>query len=147
MRLQRLRRHATPVANDRGKDNSAVDIAPAASPRRRSGSFQNAPHVRRNAETDWRIRRRLILRKLPGDIRLQGGDIDVARVEHRNGVTIVTERRKKMFQRHVGRTGTGREFRAARQRCAEIRRHGNLTKFSGSHAHDVSRMIKTASAA
>jgi hypothetical protein len=52
-----------------------------------------------------------------------------------------------MLQRHIRRTGTGREFRAARQRCAEIRRHRNLTKFSVSHAHDVSRMINTASAA
>jgi len=147
MRLQRLRRHAPPVPDDRGKDNRPVDVAATASPRRCGGSFQNAPHVRRNAETDGRIGRRFALRKLPGDIRFQGGDIDVARVEHCNGVTIVAKRRKQMLQRHVRRTGTGSEFRAARQRCAEVRRHRNLTKFSGSHAHDVSRMIKTASAA
>jgi hypothetical protein len=84
---------------------------------------------------------------LPGDIRFRSRDIDVARVEHCDGVMIVTERCKQMFQRDVRRTGSGREFRSARQRCAEIRRHGNLTKFSGSHAHDVSRMIRTASAA
>jgi len=70
MRLQRLRRHAPPVPDDRGKDDGAVDIAPAASARRRGSSFQNAPHVLRNAETHRRIGRRFALRKLPGDIRL-----------------------------------------------------------------------------
>jgi hypothetical protein len=70
MRLQRLRRHAPPVADDRGKDNRPVDVAATASPRRRGGSFQNAPHVLRNTETDGRIGRRFALRKLPGDIRL-----------------------------------------------------------------------------
>jgi hypothetical protein len=39
MRLQRLRRDATAIPDDRSQDNGAIDIAPPASASRRGSSF------------------------------------------------------------------------------------------------------------
>jgi hypothetical protein len=151
MRLQYLRCGAAPVSHDGGEHDRSVDVTPPAAARRSRGCFQNSPHVLRNPKAHRRFGGIGIgLRKLSDDVGLESGDVDVACVEHRDGVTIIAERRQDMLERDVQSSGGGRELRAARKRCAKIRRHGNLTKLSGSYAHDVSngqvglgRTIKT----
>jgi hypothetical protein len=154
MRLQYLRCGAAPVSHDGGEHDRPVDVTPPAAARRSRGCFQNSPHVLRNPKAHRRFGGIGIgLRKLSDDVGLESGDVDVACVEHRDGVTIIAERRQDMLERDVQSSGGGRELRAARKRCAKIRRHGNLTKLSGSYAHDVSngqvglgRTIKSMSA-
>lgn len=151
MRLQYVRSRAAPIADNCCEDDGAVDIPPSATASRRSGSLENAPYVMRNTET----RRRLPridgrLSKLTDNVGFERGDVNVARVEHCDGVRIVAERRQQVLKSYVGCTGRSRKFGAARQRRAEIRRHRDLSKVSGSYAHDVSRQsvkngVKTSS--
>jgi hypothetical protein len=138
--LQNVGGQTAPVAHNRGKNDSAIDVPASAAPRRRSGRFEDAPHVRRDAEAGRRlVRIDARLRELPHHIRLERRDINVAGVQHRDGVRIVAERRQQMLERDIGRTGASRELGPARQRRAKIRRHRNLSEVSGGYAHDISR--------
>ena len=140
MRLQDVRGQTAPIADDRGKHDGAVNVPASAAPRRRSGRFEDAPHVRRDAEAGRRlVRIDARLRELPHHVRLECRNINVARVEHRNGVRIVAERRQQVLERDIGRASASRKLGPARQRRAKIRRHWNLSEVSGGYAHDISR--------
>lgn len=140
MRLQDVRGQTAPIADDRGKHDGAVNVPASAAPRRRSGRFEDAPHVRRDAEAGRRlVRIDARLRELPHYIRLERRDINVAGVEHRDGVRIVAERRQQVLERDIGRASASRKLGPARQRRAKIRRHWNLSEVSGGYAHDISR--------
>jgi len=142
MCLQNISCETAPVADDRGKHDGAVDVPASAATRRRSGGFQNSPHVRRHTEIGWRvIRVDARLRELSHHVRFEARDINVARVEHRDGVRIVAKRRQKVLQRDIRRTRACRELGPARQRRAKIRRHRDLSEISGGYAHDISRPV------
>jgi hypothetical protein len=138
--LQDVRSRAPPIPDNCCENDGAVDIAPSAAARGRGGGFEDPPYVMRNAEARRRFRRiDGRLRKPTHDVGFERRNINVARVEHCNGVRIVAERRQQMLQSYIGRTGCSRKFGATRQRCTEIRRHRNLSKISSSYAHDISR--------
>jgi len=139
VRLQYLRCGAAPVSDNGGKHDCPVDVTPPAAARRSRGCLQNPADVLRNTEAHRRFGGIGVrLRKLSDDVSLESGDVDVACVEDRDGVTIVAKRRQDVLERNVQSSSAGRELRATRKRCAKIRRHGNLTKLSGSYAHDIS---------
>jgi hypothetical protein len=140
MRLQHLSSSAPGVTDDRGKHNRTIDIASPTTARGGRRRFQDAAHILRDAETDWRLfRGRVGPRKLRNDIRFQRSTVNVARVEHSNGVAIVAKRSQQMFKCNIGRPGGSGKLRPPRQRCAEVRRHRDLTKICGSHAHGISK--------
>lgn len=140
MCLQDIRSRAPPIPDNCCENDGAVDIPPSAAARSCRRSLEDTPHVLRNAEARRRFRRiDGRLRKPAHDVGFERRNINVARVEHCDGVRIVAERRQQMLQSYIGRTGRSRKFGATRQRCTEIRRHRNLSKISSSYAHDISR--------
>lgn len=140
MRLQYVRGSAAPIPDNRREDDGAVDIPPSAAARRGGGGFEDTSHVRGNAKTRRRLRRIDGRLGEPTDnVSFERRDVNVARVEHCDGVRIVTERRQQVLKGYVGSTAGSRKFGAARQRGTEIRRHRNLSKVGSSYAHDVSK--------
>lgn len=94
--------NASGVSHDRGEYDGAVDIAPAAASGRSGRCFQNAPNLRRNTER--------ILRGCAGrggfqyagdDVALDPFTADLARVEHGDGIRVVTEGCEQMLKRDL----------------------------------------------
>ncbi|WP_290979757.1 hypothetical protein [Hyphomicrobium sp.] len=100
--FQDLGRDASGVANDRGKHNCAVDIAPAAAPRRRCRRFKDATHLSRYAKRIlWD---RVLLSRLQNAMNCVAFDslaADMARIEHGEGIGIVTQGGEQMLKRHL----------------------------------------------
>jgi hypothetical protein len=139
VRLEDFRGIASCIADDGGEHDGAVDIAPAASACRGCGRLQDAPHVLRDAERVLRVRRWLgTLQDTRDDIGFEALAVDMARIEHGDGVGVVAESREQMLKRHFSGARRPGEVGAPCQRRGEIRRHRNLGNICGRHAHDVS---------
>jgi hypothetical protein len=134
-----LCRGASRVTDDGRQHDGAVDITSAAAPGGGGGSFQNAPHLDRDAErillSGWGLG---ACQDAGDDVAFDAFTTDMARVEHRNGVGIVAEGGEQMLERNLWRSGRFRELGAASQRRRKLRRHRDLRNIWCRHAHDIS---------
>lgn len=139
VRFENFSGDASGVAHDSGEHDGAVDIAPAAAPRRGCCCFQNAPDLGRDAKRILRSCARLrALQNLGNDVAFDPFTADLARIEHRDGVRIVTKGRQQMLKRDLRRTRCAGKLGATRQRCRQLRRHRDLGNIWCRHAHDIS---------
>lgn len=102
MGFENFRGDASGISHDRGEHNGAVDIAPAAASGRSGRCFQNAPNLRRNTER--------VLRGCAGrgcfqyagyDVAFDPLTADLARVEHGDGIRVITEGCEQMLKRDL----------------------------------------------
>lgn len=121
VRLEDFGGDASGVTDDGGQNDGAVDVSPAASSCRRRRGLQNAAYLDRDAERI--LRRGRSLRRLQDagdDVGLDPFTADLARVEHRSGIRIVTKGREQMLERNLGRARGAGELGAARQRRRQL---------------------------
>lgn len=108
--------YASRVANDCGEHNGAINIAAAAASRGGGCRFEDAPHLRGDAEGILRHAMLLgVLQNAGDDVALDPLAADMARVEHGESVRVVTQGREQMLKRNLRRARASGEFSATSQ--------------------------------
>lgn len=102
VRFEDFSGNASGIADDGGEHDGAVDVTPAAATRCGRCGFENAANLGRDAE---RILRRCTARSAfehaGNDVAFDPFTADMARVEHGNGIGIVTKGCEQMLKRDL----------------------------------------------
>ena len=129
LRLQHLRRGAAAIANNRGQNDSTVDVAPPPAPRRRGCGFQDPLDDGRDRKAVARAEGR------PGQahqifsgLALDARDIDMTGIENTRSIGIIAKCRQQVFECDFGKPLGASRVRRPRQRLRQHRRHRNLAK-------------------
>jgi hypothetical protein len=122
VRFENFSRDAAGISDDGGEHDSAVNLAPAASPGSGGGCFKDAPYFDRDAK---RILRGSVLRNIlqhaGNDVGLDPLTADMARIEHRHGLRIVAEGSEQMLKRNLRRASRTGELGATSQGFGKLR--------------------------